>query len=180
MQTYELIQIIGALLNMGAFALLHFEIAPSSALRYLTPNWLGSVLLVVSAYADRQWGFLMLEVPGYCLPATRSPCGWPGGSRVPLCIDVCAGNCRQPSRCCWCVNLSQEEPTLKSPAFAISRSSWRSRFRRTSKLHGRDLAKWNPLIYCVRGIETVGEWVAAVLADRETSASTTAGALAAG
>lgn len=61
MQTAQLIQIVGALLNMGAFALLHFEIAPSSALRYLIPNWFGSVLLVISAYADSQWGFLMLE-----------------------------------------------------------------------------------------------------------------------
>jgi hypothetical protein len=61
MDTFQLIQIIGALLNMGAFAMLHFEVAPSSALRYLIPNWLGSVLLVASAYADRQWGFLMLE-----------------------------------------------------------------------------------------------------------------------
>jgi hypothetical protein len=57
----QLIQVIGALLNMGAFALLHFEIAPSSALRYLIPNWLGSVLLVASAYVDHQWGFLLLE-----------------------------------------------------------------------------------------------------------------------
>jgi hypothetical protein len=61
MDTFEIIQIAGALLNMGAFALLHFEIAPSSALRYLLPNWVGSVLLVSSAYADRQWGFLLLE-----------------------------------------------------------------------------------------------------------------------
>ena len=61
MAASQLIQIIGALLNMGAFALLHFEIAPSSALRYLIPNWLGSVLLVASAYVDRQWGFLLLE-----------------------------------------------------------------------------------------------------------------------
>ena len=61
MQTAQLIQIVGALLNMGAFALLHFEIAPSSALRYLIPNWLGSVLLVASAWVDRQWGFLALE-----------------------------------------------------------------------------------------------------------------------
>jgi hypothetical protein len=70
----QLIQIVGALLNMGAFALLHFEIAPSSALRYLLPNWLGSVLLVGSAYADRQWGFLLLEgawvlVTGYAITA---------------------------------------------------------------------------------------------------------------
>jgi len=56
MHTAQLIQIVGALLNMGAFALLHFEIAPSSALRYLIPNWLGSVLLVMSAYVDRRSG----------------------------------------------------------------------------------------------------------------------------
>lgn len=68
----QLVQIVGAFLNMGAFALLHFEIAPSSALRYLIPNWLGSVLLVMSAYADQQWGFLLLEgawllVTGYAI-----------------------------------------------------------------------------------------------------------------
>jgi hypothetical protein len=72
MHTAQLIQIVEALLNMGAFALLHFEIAPSSALRYLIPNWLGSVLLVLSAYADQQWGFVMLEsawgvVTGYAI-----------------------------------------------------------------------------------------------------------------
>jgi hypothetical protein len=46
---------------MGAFALLHFEIAPSSAMKYLIPNLLGSLILVVSAYIDAQWGFLLLE-----------------------------------------------------------------------------------------------------------------------
>ena len=55
------IQLIGAALNMGAFALLHFEIAPSSAFRYLVPNLVGSTILVASAYVDRQWGFLLLE-----------------------------------------------------------------------------------------------------------------------
>ena len=54
-------QLIGAALNMGAFALLHFEIAPSSAMKYLIPNLLGSIILVVSAYIDAQWGFLLLE-----------------------------------------------------------------------------------------------------------------------
>jgi len=47
---------------MGAFALLHFEIAPSSALRYLVPNFLGSIILVITAYVDSQWGFFLLEV----------------------------------------------------------------------------------------------------------------------
>ncbi|HXY16990.1 MAG TPA: hypothetical protein VEH79_02335 [Gaiellaceae bacterium] len=54
-------QLVGAALNMGAFALLHFEIAPSSAMRYLVPNLLGSIVLVATAYLDRQWGFLVLE-----------------------------------------------------------------------------------------------------------------------
>jgi hypothetical protein len=40
---------------------LHFEIAPSSALRYFIPNFVGSVVLVGSAYYDAQWGFLLLE-----------------------------------------------------------------------------------------------------------------------
>lgn len=39
-----------------------------------------------------------------------------------------------------------------------------------AKLRGRDLAKRNPLIYTVRGVETVEEWASQVLADKETSA----------
>jgi hypothetical protein len=39
-----------------------------------------------------------------------------------------------------------------------------------AKLHGRDLAKRNPMIYTVRGVETVEEWADHVLADKETSA----------
>lgn len=38
------------------------------------------------------------------------------------------------------------------------------------KLRGRDLARRNPFIYTVRGIETVDEWSDRVLADKETSA----------
>jgi hypothetical protein len=38
------------------------------------------------------------------------------------------------------------------------------------KLRGRQLARRNPFIYTVRGIETVDEWADHVLADKETSA----------
>lgn len=38
------------------------------------------------------------------------------------------------------------------------------------KLHGRDLAMRNPMIYTVRGVESVEEWADQVLADKETSA----------
>jgi hypothetical protein len=37
-------------------------------------------------------------------------------------------------------------------------------------LHGRDLAKRNPMIYTARGIDSADEWVERVLADKETSA----------
>jgi len=39
-----------------------------------------------------------------------------------------------------------------------------------AKLHGRDLAKRNPMIYTARGIDSVGQWARQVLADKETSA----------
>jgi len=38
------------------------------------------------------------------------------------------------------------------------------------KLHGRDLAKRNPMVYTVRGTEDVEDWADQVLADKETSA----------
>jgi hypothetical protein len=37
-------------------------------------------------------------------------------------------------------------------------------------LHGRDLAKRNPMIYTVRGTESVEQWADQVLVDKETSA----------
>jgi hypothetical protein len=39
-----------------------------------------------------------------------------------------------------------------------------------AKLRGRDLAKRNPMIYTVRGINSLDEWVDRVLEDKETSA----------
>jgi len=39
-----------------------------------------------------------------------------------------------------------------------------------AKMRGRDLAKRNPLVYTVRGTESVEEWADQVLADKETSA----------
>jgi hypothetical protein len=38
------------------------------------------------------------------------------------------------------------------------------------RLRGRDLARRNPFVYTVRGVETVEEWADLVLADKETSA----------
>lgn len=41
--------------------------------------------------------------------------------------------------------------------------------KRLKEMTGRDLARRNPMIYTARGVETVAEWIAAVLADQETA-----------
>ena len=57
----QLIQIIGALLILAAFAAVQFErMRPDSRL-YLTLNLVGSAILAVLALLSSQWGFLLLE-----------------------------------------------------------------------------------------------------------------------
>jgi hypothetical protein len=57
----QLIQIVGALLILAAFAAVQFErMRPDSRL-YLTLNLIGSAILAVLAVAAEQWGFVLLE-----------------------------------------------------------------------------------------------------------------------
>lgn len=57
----QVIQIVGALLILAAFAAVQFErMRPDSRL-YLTLNLLGSAILAVLAVMAAQWGFVLLE-----------------------------------------------------------------------------------------------------------------------
>ncbi|HET8955615.1 MAG TPA: hypothetical protein VFN18_08145 [Solirubrobacterales bacterium] len=57
----QVIQIVGALLILAAFAAVQFDrMRPDSRL-YLALNLLGSAILVVLAFAASQWGFVLLE-----------------------------------------------------------------------------------------------------------------------
>jgi hypothetical protein len=57
----QLIQIVGALLILAAFAAVQFERMRPDSRVYLALNLVGSVILAVLAYAEQQWGFLLLE-----------------------------------------------------------------------------------------------------------------------
>ena len=56
-----LVQILGALLILAAFALAQARVVTFEARSYLVLNLLGGSVLAVDAYAGRQWGFLLLE-----------------------------------------------------------------------------------------------------------------------
>jgi hypothetical protein len=57
----QVIQVVGALLILAAFAGVQFErMRPSSRL-YLTLNLFGSAILAVLALIGSQWGFVLLE-----------------------------------------------------------------------------------------------------------------------
>jgi hypothetical protein len=57
----QLVQIVGALLILTAFAAAQFGAMHQHSRSYLVLNLVGSVILAVLAWLDRQWGFLLLE-----------------------------------------------------------------------------------------------------------------------
>lgn len=57
----QLIQIVGALLILTAFAAVQFERMQPSSRLYLTLNLVGSAILATLALLSSQWGFLLLE-----------------------------------------------------------------------------------------------------------------------
>lgn len=57
----QIIQIVGSLLVLAAFAAAQRGILNPKSLRYLVLNVVGSGILAVEAVVEQQWGFLVLE-----------------------------------------------------------------------------------------------------------------------
>ena len=77
----QLVQIVGALLILVAFAAAQFGRMRVESQPYLWLNLVGSAILAVLAFVEEQWGFLLLEtvwaiVSAYSL--TRRP--WRSGA----------------------------------------------------------------------------------------------------
>ena len=58
----QVIQILGALLILAAFAAAQFDLLDPHSRLYLLLNLVGSAVLAVLAAMEQQWGFLLLEV----------------------------------------------------------------------------------------------------------------------
>ena len=57
----QLLQIIGAILILAAFALAQFRLLDQQSNTYIVLNLVGSVILAYLAAEEQQWGFLLLE-----------------------------------------------------------------------------------------------------------------------
>jgi hypothetical protein len=57
----QVVQVIGALLILAAYAAAQFRWLDQYSLSYLVLNLIGSAILAVLAWYEDQWGFLLLE-----------------------------------------------------------------------------------------------------------------------
>lgn len=55
------VQILGAILILAAYVLAQFRVVQQESYSYLVPNLIGSAVLTVDAWAEQQWGFVLLE-----------------------------------------------------------------------------------------------------------------------
>jgi hypothetical protein len=57
----QIVQVVGALLILAAYAAAQFRYLDQDAPSYLVLNLVGSAILAVLAFYEEQWGFLLLE-----------------------------------------------------------------------------------------------------------------------
>jgi hypothetical protein len=58
----QIIQVLGAIAILVAFALAQFHVLDVKSRLYLVLNFVGAAVLFVIALVEQQWGFVMLEI----------------------------------------------------------------------------------------------------------------------
>jgi hypothetical protein len=58
---YQLVQVSGSLLILGAFVAALLGRLDQASYRYLVPNAVGSAVLTATAVVNLEWGFILLE-----------------------------------------------------------------------------------------------------------------------
>jgi hypothetical protein len=59
---HQVVQIVGALLILAGFVAAQFRMLDPQSRSYLVVNLVGSTILTVDAWRERQWGFFLLEL----------------------------------------------------------------------------------------------------------------------
>jgi hypothetical protein len=62
LESAQIVQIVGAAAILAGFGLSQFKLARTDDFSYLLLNLIGGALLLVSAVAEQQWGFVVLEI----------------------------------------------------------------------------------------------------------------------
>jgi hypothetical protein len=78
----QLVQVFGSLLILAAFAAAQRGALDQASRTYLSLNLIGSAILAVLAFHERQWGFLLLEASWAAVSAWSLVAVTGGGRRT--------------------------------------------------------------------------------------------------
>lgn len=102
---FQIVQVVGSLLILGAFVAAQARLFDQSSFRYLVPNAVGSAVLAATAVVGGEWGFVLLEAVWALVSLASIARRWPGrvGAGPAACggdgvSDRCRGRCRRSSR----------------------------------------------------------------------------------